>query len=102
MKKIGIITLTRQDSLACSTLKKIVSELDYQAICGEAIGAESIYLSLEDLTLRGQISGRLFCKSRIFRIRHHSYFRSLFGQLVCLAQSDWMPEKCVPAPIILG
>ncbi len=53
MKKIGIITLTRQDSLACSSLKRIVLKLGFQVICGEAIGAESIYMSLEDLTVRG-------------------------------------------------
>ncbi len=53
MKKIGIITLTRQDSLACSSLKKIVSIAGYEAICGEAIGAESVYMSLQELATKG-------------------------------------------------
>jgi len=34
MKKIGIISLTRQNSLAYSTLKRITTDLGYQPICG--------------------------------------------------------------------
>ena len=103
MKKIGIITLTRQDSLACSTLKKIVSDLGFQAICGEAIGADSIYLSLEDLTLKGHdfLSGFFekagFSESDIILIST-PYSANLFvlpKVVACL-------RNISPAPIILG
>ena len=46
MKKVGIITLTRQNSLAYSTLRRIVNELGYKPICGETIGADCIYFRL--------------------------------------------------------
>ena len=53
MKKIGIITLTRQNSLAYSALKRIVLNLGYEAICGEAIGTDCIYFPLEEINLVG-------------------------------------------------
>jgi radical SAM superfamily enzyme YgiQ (UPF0313 family) len=53
MKKIGIITLTRQTSLAYSALKRIVSGLGYEPICGEAIGSDCIYFPLEEINLVG-------------------------------------------------
>jgi radical SAM superfamily enzyme YgiQ (UPF0313 family) len=52
-KKIGIITLTRQTSLAYSALKRIVEELAYEPICGEAIGSDCIYFPLEEINLVG-------------------------------------------------
>ena len=103
MKKVGIITLTRQDSLACSTLKKIVSDLDYQVICGEAIGADSIYLSMEDLALRGHdfLSGFFikagFSKSDIILIST-PYSANLF----VLPKVIGCLRNISPAPIILG
>ena len=103
MKKIGIITLTRQDSLACSTLKKIVSDLGFQAICGEAIGADSIYLSLEDLTLKGHdfLSGFFekagFSESDIILIST-PYSANLF----VLPKVVGCLRNICPAPIILG
>ncbi|MBW2439671.1 MAG: hypothetical protein JRH12_04295 [Deltaproteobacteria bacterium] len=53
MKKIGIITLTRQTSLAYASLKRIVAELGYEPICGEAIGADCIFFTLEEISLVG-------------------------------------------------
>jgi len=53
MKKIGILTLTRQNSLAYTALKRIVTDLEFQPVCGEAIGVDSIYVSIEDATLKG-------------------------------------------------
>lgn len=53
MKKIGIITLTRQNSLAYSVLKRIVEDLGYTPVCGEAIGADCLFFPLEELTLVG-------------------------------------------------
>ena len=52
-KKIGIITLTRQTSLAYSALKRIVTDLGYEPICGEAIGSDCIYFPLEEINLVG-------------------------------------------------
>ena len=53
MKKIGIITLTRQTSLAYSALKRIVEDLGYEPICGEAIGSDCIFFPLEEINLVG-------------------------------------------------
>jgi hypothetical protein len=53
MKKIGIITLTRQTSLAYSALKRIVEDLGYEPICGQAIGSECIFFPLEEINLVG-------------------------------------------------
>jgi radical SAM superfamily enzyme YgiQ (UPF0313 family) len=53
MKKIGIITLTRQTSLAYSALKRIVEDLGYDPICGEAIGSDCIFFPLEEINLVG-------------------------------------------------
>jgi radical SAM superfamily enzyme YgiQ (UPF0313 family) len=52
-KKIGIITLTRQTSLAYSALKRIVADLGYEPICGEAIGSDCIFFPLEEIHLVG-------------------------------------------------
>jgi radical SAM superfamily enzyme YgiQ (UPF0313 family) len=52
-KKIGIITLTRQTSLAYSALKRIVEDLAYEPICGEAIGSDCIFFPLEEINLVG-------------------------------------------------
>ena len=52
-KKIGIITLTRQTSLAYSSLKRTVEGLGYEPICGEAIGSECIFFPLEEINLVG-------------------------------------------------
>ena len=53
IKKIGIITLTRQASLAYSALKRIVEDLEYEPICGEAIGSDCIFFPLEEINLVG-------------------------------------------------
>ena len=52
-KKIGIITLTRQTSLAYSALKRIVEDLACEPICGEAIGSDCIFFPLEEINLVG-------------------------------------------------
>ncbi len=52
-KKIGIITLTRQTSLAYSALKRIVEDLGYEPICGESIGSDCIFFTLEEINLVG-------------------------------------------------
>ncbi|MBW2471969.1 MAG: hypothetical protein JRE18_07820 [Deltaproteobacteria bacterium] len=52
-KKIGIITLTRQTSLAYTALKRTVEDLGYEPICGEAIGSDCIFFPLEEINLVG-------------------------------------------------
>jgi len=53
MKKIGILTLTRQSSLAYASLKRIVETMGYEPICGQAIGSEALFLPLEEIQLVG-------------------------------------------------
>ncbi|MEW5908538.1 MAG: hypothetical protein AB1659_01905 [Thermodesulfobacteriota bacterium] len=53
MKKIGVISLTRRNSLAYSALKKIILNLGYEPICGERIGADSIFFPIEEFNLVG-------------------------------------------------
>lgn len=53
VKKIGIITLTRQNSLAYETLRRIVMNLGYEPICGQAIGSDALFLSMEEIHLVG-------------------------------------------------
>ena len=103
MKKIGIITLTRQDSLACSTLKRIVSSLGFQAICGEAIGADSIYMSLEDLTLRGyDFLNGFFLKAGFSESDIILISAPYSGNLFVLPKVIGSLRNICPAPIILG
>jgi radical SAM superfamily enzyme YgiQ (UPF0313 family) len=103
MKKIGIITLTRQDSLACSSLKKIVSKLGFQAICGEAIGAESIYMSLEDLTVRGyDFLSSFFMKAGFSESDVILISAPYSANLFVLPKVIGCLKNICPAPIILG
>lgn len=53
VKKIGIVTLTRQNSLAYAALKKIVLDLGYEPICGQSIGSEALFLPMEEIHLAG-------------------------------------------------
>jgi len=103
MKKIGIITLTRQDSLACSSLKRIVSKLGFQAICGEAIGAESIYLSLEDLTVRGyDFLTSFFVKAGFSESDVILISAPYSANLFVLPKVIGCLKNICPAPVILG
>ncbi len=103
MKRIGIITLTRQDSLACSSLKKIVSNLGFQAICGEAIGAESIFISLEDLTIRGyDFLNDFFLKAGFSESDITLISAPYSANLFVLPKVVGPLRNISPAPIILG
>ena len=102
-KKVGIITLTRQNSLAYSSLKRIVLDLDYEAICGEAIGAECIYFPLEEINLVGydfladffQKVGLVDAEIILISAPYTVNLFSLPKVIHCLRSLN-------PAPIILG
>ena len=103
MKKIGIITLTRQNSLAYSTLKRIVSELGYQPVCGETIGADSIYLSMEDATLKGyEFLGRFFKQIGFSECDILLVSAPYSANLFILPKIVWCLRTISTAPIIMG
>jgi len=103
MKKIGIISLTRQNSLAYSTLMRITTELGYQPICGREIGADSIYLSLEDLTLRGyDFLGNFFEKTGFSDSDVILISAPYSANLFILPKVIWCLRNISSAPIVLG
>jgi hypothetical protein len=103
MKKIGIISLTRQNTLAYAALKRIVEDLGYSPICGEAIGADCIFLSLEELTLVGHdFLGDFFQKaglseaSAILVSAPYSVSWFVLPKVICCLR------QTTKAPIVLG
>jgi radical SAM superfamily enzyme YgiQ (UPF0313 family) len=103
MKKIGIITLTRQPSLAYSALKKIVEDLGYQPLCGEAIGADCIFFSLEELTLIGHDFLGNFLKKVGFSDADIILISAPYSvNLFVLPKVIWCLRSISTAPIILG
>jgi len=103
MKKIGIITLTRQPSLAYSALKKIVENLGCKPICGEAIGADCIFFSLEELTLIGYDFLGNFLKKVGFSDSDIILISAPYSvNLFVLPKVIWCLRSISTAPIILG
>ncbi|MCG2775711.1 MAG: cobalamin B12-binding domain-containing protein, partial [Desulfobacterales bacterium] len=103
MKKIGIITLTRQNSLAYSVLKRIVENLGYTPICGEAIGADSLFFPLEELTLIGyDFLGDFFKKAEISDADILLISAPYSVNLFFLPKLIWCLRSISSAPIILG
>ncbi|MGD2014381.1 MAG: hypothetical protein PVG84_11570 [Desulfobacterales bacterium] len=103
MKKVGIISLTRQNSLAYSTLKRIVTELGYQPVCGEAIDADSIFLSLEDATLKGyEFLGRFFKQIGFAECDILLVSAPYSANLFILPKIVWCLRTINTAPIIMG
>ena len=103
MKKVGIITLTRQTSLAYSVLKRIVEDLDYQPICGEAIGSDCIFFSLEELTLVGyDFLGNFFKKAGLSDSDIILISAPYSVNLFVLPKVIWCLRNVSSAPIILG
>jgi hypothetical protein len=103
MKKIGIISLTRQNTLAYAALKRIVEDLGYSPICGEAIGADCIFLSLEELTIVGHdFLGDFFQKaglseaSAILVSAPYSVSWFVLPKVICCLR------QTTKAPIVLG
>lgn len=103
MKKIGIITLTRQTSLAYSVLKRIVEDLGYQPICGEAIGADCVNFSLEELTLVGyDYLGKFFTEAGFADSDIILISAPYSVNLFVLPKVIWCLRNISSAPIILG
>ena len=103
MKKIGIITLTRQNSLAYSVLKRIVENLGYTPICGEAIGADSLFFPLEELALIGyDFLGDFFKKAEISDADILLISAPYSVNLFFLPKLIWCLRSISSAPIILG
>ncbi len=103
MKKIGIITLTRQNSLAYSVLKRIVKDLGYTPVCGEAIGSDCLFFPHEELTLVGyDFLGDLFRRAgftdvdTILISAPYSVNLFVLPKVICCLRS------VSSAPIILG
>jgi len=103
MKKVGIITLTRQTSLAYSALKGIVKNLGYQPVCGEAIGADCIFFSLEELTLIGyDFLGNFLKKVGLADSDIILISAPYSVNLFILPKVIWCLRSISSAPIILG
>jgi hypothetical protein len=103
MKKIGIITLTRQNSLAYSVLTRIVKELGYTPLSGEAIGADSLFFSLEDITLVGyDFLGDLFQKAGFSDVDAVLISAPYSVNVFMLPKVVWCLRSLSHAPIILG
>ena len=103
MKKIGIITLTRQNSLAYSVLTRIVRELGYAPLSGEAIGADSLFFSLEDITLVGyDFLGDLFQKAGFSDVDAVLISAPYSVNVFMLPKVVWCLRSLSHAPIILG
>jgi hypothetical protein len=103
MKKIGIITLTRQNSLAYSVLRRIVEDLGYEAVCGETVGADSLYFSFEDLTLVGyDFLGNLFKEVGFSDVEALLISAPYSVNLFILPKVVWCLRSITSAPIIIG
>jgi hypothetical protein len=103
MKKIGIITLTRQNSLAYSVLKRIVEDLGYAPVCGEAIGADCLFFPLEELTLVGyDFLGDFFTKAGLSDVDAILISAPYSVNLFVLPKVICCLRSISSAPIILG
>jgi radical SAM superfamily enzyme YgiQ (UPF0313 family) len=103
MKKIGIITLTRQNSLAYSVLKRIVKDLGYTPVCGEAIGVDCLFFSWEELTLVGHdFLGDLLKRAGLCDVDAILISAPYSVNLFVLPKVIWCLRSLSSAPIILG
>lgn len=103
MKKVGIITLTRQVTLAYSALKRIVEELGYTPVCGETIGSDGIFFTLEELSVIGHDFLVNFFKKAGFSdldiiLISAPYTVNLFH----LPKVIWCLRSMNSAPIVIG
>ncbi|MGD9056026.1 MAG: hypothetical protein PVJ41_08030 [Desulfobacterales bacterium] len=102
-KKIGIITLTRQTSLAYSALKRIVADLGYEPICGEAIGSDCIYFPLEEINLVGyDFLADFFKKAKLTEADVNLISAPYTANLFVLPKIVHCLRSICSAPIILG
>ncbi len=103
MKKVGIITLTRQNSLAYSVLKRIVEDLGYTPVCGEAIGSDCLFFPHEELTLVGHdFLGQLLHKAGLAQVDAILISAPYSVNLFVLPKVIWCLRSITSAPIILG
>lgn len=103
MKKIGIITLTRKNSLAYSVLKRIVKDLGYDPVCGEAIGADCLFFPLEELALIGHdFLGNFFEKAGFSDVDTILVSAPYTANLFILPKVIWCLKNINPAPVIFG
>jgi len=103
MKRIGIITLTRQNSLAYMALRRIVKDLGYTPVCGEAIGADCLFFPFEELTLTGYDSlGNLLKKAGLSDVDAILISAPYSINLFFLPKIIWCLRSISSAPIILG
>jgi radical SAM superfamily enzyme YgiQ (UPF0313 family) len=103
MKKIGIITLTRQNSLAYSALKRIVKDLGYKPVCGQAIGADCIYFPLEEISLVGyDFLVEFFKKAGIEDADTILISAPYTVNIFMLPKVIWCLRSINSAPIIIG
>ncbi|MGD2271564.1 MAG: hypothetical protein PVI06_14265, partial [Desulfobacterales bacterium] len=103
MKKIGIITLTRQNSLAYAALRRIVEELGYEPICGQTIGADCVYFPLEEISLVGyDFLGDFFKKAGFSDADAILISAPYTVNLIMLPKVIWCLRSVSSAPIILG
>jgi radical SAM superfamily enzyme YgiQ (UPF0313 family) len=103
MKKIGIITLTRQNSLAYIALRRIVQDLGYTPVCGEAIGADCLFFPLEELALIGHdFLGDFFEKAGLSDVDTILISAPYTANLFVLPKVIWCLKRINSAPIILG
>jgi hypothetical protein len=103
LKKVGIITLTRQNSLAYSVLKRIVEDLGYTPVCGEAIGADCLFFPLEELALVGyDFLGDLFNKAGLSDVDAILISAPYSANLFVLPKVICCLRSVSSAPIILG
>ena len=103
MKKISIITLTRQNSLAYAALKRIVLNLGYEPLCGEAIGADCIFFPVEEIHLVGyDFLADFFQKAGFSDADVHLISAPYTVNLLTLPKVIHCLRSVNPAPIILG
>jgi radical SAM superfamily enzyme YgiQ (UPF0313 family) len=102
-KKISIITLTRQNSLAYAALKRIVVNLGYEPLCGEAIGTDCIFFPLEEIHLVGyDFLAGFFQKAGFSEADVHLISVPYTVNLFTLPKVIHCLRSINPAPIIVG
>ena len=103
MKKIGILTLTRQNSLAYSVLKRLVMDMGYAPVCGEAIGTDCLFFGVDELDLVGHdFLADLFTKAGLSDVDAILISSPYSVNLLSLPKVIGCLRSLTPAPIILG
>ncbi|HSB04670.1 MAG TPA: radical SAM protein, partial [Thermodesulfobacteriota bacterium] len=89
--------------MAYSVLTRIVRELGFAPLTGEAIGSDSLFFSLEDITLVGyDFLGDLFQKAGFSDADVILISAPYTANVFMLPKVIWCLRSLNPAPIILG